>query len=139
MFEHLPDPEGFLKELHTVLAPGGVMFLSWTNWLSPWGGHDFSPFHYLGPRLGPWVFDRLRPGKRVHFPYAGLWPTYIGRTIRQVRRLPGLEVMAIAPRYYTEFALLMRSRCCASSSPGTARCSSAGQPDVMGTAAQRRP
>ena len=108
VFEHLANPDGFLAELHTVLAPGGVMFLSWTNWLSPWGGHDFSPFHYLGPRLGPWVYDRLRPGKRVHMPFAGLWPTYIGRTIRRIRRLSGLEVMALAPRYYTEFAWLMR-------------------------------
>jgi SAM-dependent methyltransferase len=108
VFEHLARPEVFLREMHKVLAPGGVMFLSWTNWLSPWGGHDFSPFHYLGPRLGPKVFDFLRPGKRVHHPFAGLYPTYIGRTLREIGRLPGLEVWKVAPRYYTEFAWLMR-------------------------------
>lgn len=97
VYEHLPDPGGFLREVKSILSPGGVMFLSWTNWLSPWGGHDFSPFHYLGPRLGPWVFDRLRPGKRVHQPFAGLWPTYIGRTIRQIRKLPDLQFKQLPP------------------------------------------
>lgn len=108
VFEHLADPDGFLRDMHKVVAPGGVMFLSWTNWLSPWGGHDFSPLHYLGPRLGPKIFDFLKPGKRVHFPFAGLYPTYIGETMRKIRALPGLEVWKVAPRYYTEFAWIMR-------------------------------
>lgn len=108
VFEHMPNPDGFLRDLHKVLTPGGVMFLSWTNWLSPWGGHDFSPFHYLGPRLGPKIFDFLRPGKRVHRPFDGLYPTYIGRTLRDIARLPDIKILKIAPRYYTELAWLMR-------------------------------
>jgi hypothetical protein len=82
--------------------------MSWTNWLSPWGGHDFSPFHYLGSHLGHRVYDVLRPGKRVHQPHIGLFPTYIGKTIRQIRRVPEVRIRRMAPRYYTEFAWLMR-------------------------------
>ncbi len=107
VFEHLANPNAFLRDLHKVLAPGGVMFLSWTNWLSPWGGHDFSPLHYLGPRLGPKIYDWWRPGKRQHFPFAGLYPTYIGRTVREINRLPNVKVLRMAPRYYTEFGWLM--------------------------------
>lgn len=108
VFEHLAEPEVFLSQLHKVLKVGGVMFLSWTNWLSPWGGHDFSPFHYLGPRLGPKIFDKLKPGKRQHFPFVGLFPTYIGKTLRDIHRLPNIKVRSVAPRYYTEFAFLMK-------------------------------
>lgn len=108
VFEHLPEPGKFLDEVPDLLGPGGRMFLSWTNWLSPWGGHDFSPWHYLGPRLGPRVYDWWKPGKRQHFPYAGLWPTYIGRTLAEVRRRRELRVLKVAPRYYTELAWIMR-------------------------------
>lgn len=108
VFEHLARPGEFLAQMHRVLRPRGVLFLSWTNWLSPWGGHDFSPFHYLGPRIGHRVYDLLRPGRRQHVPYAGLYPTHIGPTLRDIRRLPDVRIRAVAPRYYTEFAWIMR-------------------------------
>lgn len=108
VYEHLADPGEFLANVGRLLKPGGVLFLSWTNWLSPWGGHDFSPFHYLGPKWGPKVYDWLRPGKRQHFPYAGLYPTHIGQTLRAIRKLPGMRVVRVAPRYYTEFSWLMK-------------------------------
>lgn len=108
VFEHLPEPGKFLDEVPDLLRPGGRLFLSWTNWLSPWGGHDFSPLHYLGPRWGPKLFDWWKPGKRQHFPYAGLWPTYIGRTLAEMGRRRELRVLKVAPRYYTELAWIMR-------------------------------
>ena len=52
VFEHLSDPQRFLRNMRDLLNPGAYLYLSWTNWLSPWGGHDFSPFHYLGPLRG---------------------------------------------------------------------------------------
>lgn len=107
VLEHLPDARGFINDMRVLLRPAGYIYLSWTNWLSPWGGHDFSPLHYLGPRLGPWIFDRLRPGKRQHFPFAGLWPTHIGSVLRWLRAT-GLSVVAMAPRYATEHAWIMR-------------------------------
>ena len=56
-----------------MLRPGGWGYISWTNWYSPWGGHDMSPYHYLGPRLGPRLYER-RHGPPRKNPYgAGLW------------------------------------------------------------------
>lgn len=107
VLEHIPDPKGFIESLQAILRPGGVLFLSWTPWLSPWGGHDFSPLHYLGPNLGARIFDWFRPGRRQHFPYAGLWPTYVGQVLRWVRGA-GLEIKAAAPRYATEHAWIVR-------------------------------
>src|SRR5437764_8344390 len=51
MLEHTPDPGAVIGELERVVHAGGWIWLSWTNWYSPWGGHDISPWHYLSPRL----------------------------------------------------------------------------------------
>ena len=45
VLEHLAEPNHLLRHLDQLLNPGGVFYLSWTNWLSPWGGHEFSPWH----------------------------------------------------------------------------------------------
>src|SRR6266700_2024506 len=46
--EHVPDPMGLAEEMIRVTRPGGLVYLSYTNWYSPWGGHEMSPWHYLG-------------------------------------------------------------------------------------------
>ena len=46
--EHVTEPWSFLDELVRVTVPGGLVFVGVTNWLSPWGGHETSPWHYLG-------------------------------------------------------------------------------------------
>jgi 2-polyprenyl-3-methyl-5-hydroxy-6-metoxy-1,4-benzoquinol methylase len=53
VLEHLARPKLFFSQVHGLVNPGGHIYLSWTNWLSPFGGHDWAPFHYLGARLGP--------------------------------------------------------------------------------------
>lgn len=108
VFEHLSEPEKFLKELDQTLKPGGFFFLSWTNWYSPWGGHDFAPFHYLGPVLGPKIHDKIFKKRRKHIPFKNLFPTHIGKTIKQIRNNKSVEIVAVAPRYYTEFSFLMK-------------------------------
>ena len=35
-------------EMVRVTRPGGLIFLSYTLWWGPWGGHETSPWHYLG-------------------------------------------------------------------------------------------
>ena len=108
VIEHLSNPWRLLAAFGSLLRPRGKVYLSWTNWLSLWGGHDFSQFHYLGPRLGPKVFDRLIGKPRLLKPFENLFPTYIGQTLRMLRRQPDLRVLRVGPRYYTEFGFLMR-------------------------------
>lgn len=108
VLEHLARPARLLDAIPDLLTPGGVFYLSWTNWLSPWGGHDFSPFHYLGPRLGPWLWDRLVRRPRRLRPYENLFPVHIGPVLRRLRRLPGVQIRRVVPRYYPELAGLMR-------------------------------
>lgn len=108
VFEHLAKPNEFLGSVHRILSPGGRLYLSWTNWLSPWGGHEFSPFHYFGARRGHLIYDKLIKRRRKHTPYENLFPTYIGRTLAAIRRDSQLEILRAAPRYYTEFSCLVR-------------------------------
>jgi SAM-dependent methyltransferase len=106
VLEHLRYPEKFLGEAHHLLNERGVLYLSWTNWLSPWGGHEFSPFHYLGPNLGPKLFDRITGKKRIHTPGQNLFVTSIGNTLSIIKGRSSLKVKAVAPRYYPEFSFL---------------------------------
>lgn len=108
VLEHLSRPEHFVSIVDRIIAPGGMLYLSWTNWLSPWGGHEFSPFHYLGPRLGPRVYDRVMRKPRKHTPYTNLFPTAIGRTLKWLEANPGLKTVRVVPRYYPELAGLVR-------------------------------
>lgn len=108
VFEHLSKPKQFLDSAHKLLAPQGRLYLSWTNWLSPWGGHDFAPFHYLGAGAGQWVFDRIVRRKRKHVAFVNLFPTYIGAVLRQIRQSQNLRLLKAAPRYYTEFGFILK-------------------------------
>ena len=107
VLEHLSNPDRFLKNCRSILNPGGHLYLSWTNWLSPWGGHDFSPFHYLGPHTGHKIYDKIVGRKRIHTPFETLYPTHIGRMLHQIHHLDGLRVVKTVPRYYSEFEILM--------------------------------
>jgi len=106
VYEHLSKPWRFLGHVAEILNPQGFLYLSWTNWLSPWGGHEFSPFHYLGAKRGHRVYDRVIRRPRIHTPYVDLYPTYIGQTLRYIRRHTSLRVVKMVPRYYPEFAWL---------------------------------
>lgn len=107
VLEHLAQPREFLGRADRLLGEGGRFYLSWTNWLSPWGGHEFSPLHYLGPRMGTGLFD-LVAKKRFHRPGENLFVTHIGRTLKWLEADGRLSVEAMAPRYYTEFGWLLR-------------------------------
>ncbi|MHB8896871.1 MAG: class I SAM-dependent methyltransferase [Candidatus Geothermincolia bacterium] len=108
VLEHISDPGKVISLADRLLKPGGLFYLSWTNALSPWWGHEFSPLHYLGARRGARIFDRMSSRQRKHVPYVNLFPYSIGRILKMVRAEEGLEVVRLVPRYYPELACLMR-------------------------------
>lgn len=108
VLEHLAEPRRFVAEAFRCLRAGGYLYLTWTNWYSPIGGHDFSPFHYLGPRLGYRVARRLRPDHRFdHAPFETMWPIHIGPTLAMLRDA-GFELRAITPRHYPGLSFICR-------------------------------
>ncbi|HEY5532870.1 MAG TPA: methyltransferase domain-containing protein [Candidatus Anoxymicrobiaceae bacterium] len=108
VLEHISDPYSLVGSIGSLLNPGGLFYLSWTNALSPWWGHEFSPFHYLGVKRGARIFDWISKRERKHTPFVNLFPYSIGGILRMVKNEPGLEVAAIVPRYYPELAGVMK-------------------------------
>lgn len=107
VLEHLHNPTFLLSNLPSAMKADGCFYLSWTNWLSPWGGHEFSPFHYLGTVLGPHLFDVFSK-KRFHVVLGNLFPTYIGAILRFIKKDKKLRIFNLAPRYYTELSWISR-------------------------------
>jgi 2-polyprenyl-3-methyl-5-hydroxy-6-metoxy-1,4-benzoquinol methylase len=50
LIEHVADPLRLVKEIERLLKPGGVAYVSFPPYYSIKGGHEYSPFHYLGQK-----------------------------------------------------------------------------------------
>jgi SAM-dependent methyltransferase len=109
VLEHVPDPRGLIDEMARVTRPGGLIYLSFTNWYSPWGGHEMSPWHYLGARAAQRRYVR-RMGRLPKNQFGKtLYAVHVGRTLRQLRARDDIEVIDARPRYYPRWcrALLL--------------------------------
>ncbi|TMK85940.1 MAG: methyltransferase domain-containing protein [Actinobacteria bacterium] len=107
VLEHVPDPMTIVLELARTCRPGGAIYVSWTNWLSPWGGHEMSPFHYLGPRAGTRVYRALHGREPANLPGRTLFVVHVGETLRRLRA-SGLKVRQVAPRYWPSLGFVAR-------------------------------
>ena len=74
VLEHVADPIGLIGEMIRVTRPGGLIYLSFTNWYSPWGGHEMSPWHYLGPRFAERHYRRRHGREPKHRVGSTLYP-----------------------------------------------------------------
>jgi SAM-dependent methyltransferase len=108
LLEHAPDTEGVFAEVARVLRPGGWAWVSWTNWYSPWGGHEITPYQYLGPRWGPRVYERFHGRPRKNVPGEGLFPVHVGPTIRLAASDRRLRLIDAVPRYYPSQRWLLK-------------------------------
>jgi SAM-dependent methyltransferase len=110
VLEHVPLPERMADEMVRVTRPGGVVFLSWTTWLSPWGGHETSPWHYLGGRYAARRFTR-RHGRAPKNEYGRtLFSVSAGRMRRWVRQAEAahrVHLLEALPRYHPRWAQWM--------------------------------
>lgn len=104
VLEHVPDPAGMAEEMVRVTRPGGTIYLSYTNWLSPWGGHETSPWHYLGGDRAARRYERRR-GKRPKNVYGeSMFPVSVAEMVRWARGRSDVEVLDIRPRYLPRWA-----------------------------------
>ncbi|MEP6852416.1 MAG: class I SAM-dependent methyltransferase [bacterium] len=107
VLEHVPDPQAMAEEMLRVTRPGGTVFLSYTVWLSPWGGHETAPWHYLGGARAADRFAR-RHGRRPKNDYGStLFPTSAATMLRWARRAEAegrAQLLAAFPRYHPGWA-----------------------------------
>jgi SAM-dependent methyltransferase len=108
VLEHVPDPDRMLAEMIRVTRPGGVIYLAFTNWYSPWGGHEMAPWHYLGAGYAERRYIRRNHRAPKNKPGTGLFPVHVGPTLRGIRSRGDVVVLDALPRYYprwTRFVL----------------------------------
>ncbi|MCW2503691.1 MAG: Methyltransferase protein [Actinomycetia bacterium] len=104
VLEHVERPERMAEEMVRVTRPGGIVFLSYTLWYGPWGGHETAPWHFLGGHYAARRYRR-RNGKRPKNLFGeSLFPITAGRMIRWAKTCADAEVVAIQPRYHPSWA-----------------------------------
>ncbi|MFC9969603.1 class I SAM-dependent methyltransferase [Spirillospora sp. NPDC127200] len=104
VLEHVADAWRMADEMVRVTRPGGVVYLSFTNWLSPWGGHETSPWHYLGGERAARRYQR-RHGRPPKNRYGrSLHPVSVAAALAWARRRPDATVLAVFPRYLPRWA-----------------------------------
>jgi SAM-dependent methyltransferase len=103
--EHVPQPWRLGHEMLRVTRPGGMVVLSYTVWLGPFGGHEMGLSHYLG---GARAADRYtrKHGHRPKNDY--------GSSLFAVSVADGLDwaastgaLVAAFPRYHPRWAWWM--------------------------------
>lgn len=104
LWEHVADPRAVGDELLRVLRPGGLLLLSYTNWLSPWGGHETSPWHWLGGERAVRRYER----REGHPPKNRVGDTLFRVSVRTGLQWAGsrddAQLLAARPRYLPDVA-----------------------------------
>lgn len=100
VIEHVAGPARMLEEMVRVVRPGGKTIIAFTNWWSPWGGHETSPWHYLGGKRAARIYRR-RYGREPKNCYGrNLFRLGIGDALTWARSNRATHLVTAFPRYY---------------------------------------
>lgn len=105
--EHVPRPWQLGAEMLRVTRPGGLVVLSYTVWLGPFGGHEMGLTHYLGGARAAARYTR----RHGHPP-----KNNYGSSLFAVSAAAGLDwaahtgaLVAAFPRYHPRWAWWLTS------------------------------
>ena len=101
VLEHVANPTALVAEMIRVTRPGGLLYVSFTAWYSPWGGHETSPWHYLGGERAARRYEAKvgRPPKNRFG--TSLFPCHVGAALAMARGFSDQAMVLDAlPRYY---------------------------------------
>jgi hypothetical protein len=93
-----------LSEMVRVLQPdAGLGYLTFTNWYSPWGGHETSPWHYVGGSYAAKRYEK-KFGRRPKNEFGvNLFRLDIQEVVDWFEARHDIEVLWIGPRYLPEW------------------------------------
>jgi SAM-dependent methyltransferase len=99
VLEHVADPWRMAEEMVRVTRPGGLVFLSYTVWYGPWGGHETAPWHYVSGGYARRRYRR-RHGREPKNRYGeSMFKVTVRDGLRWSRRQQQADVVAVLPRY----------------------------------------
>jgi SAM-dependent methyltransferase len=104
VLEHVAEPWTVAAEMVRVARPGGTIFISFTPWLSPWGGHETAPWHYLGGNLARRRYRRVHGREPKNRFGDSLHPISVAAALRWARACPDADLVAAFPRYHPWWA-----------------------------------
>lgn len=99
VLEHVDKPWQMADEMLRVTRPGGTVFLSWTVWYGPWGGHETAPWHYLGGMRARRRYARKHGHEPKNKFGESLFACTVGAGLDWAGRQQAGEVVAVLPRY----------------------------------------
>ncbi|MCD4526408.1 class I SAM-dependent methyltransferase [Nocardioides sp. cx-173] len=99
VLEHVSDPWLMAQEMLRVTRPGGTVFLSYTVWFGPWGGHETAPWHFLGGHRARARYRRTHGHEPKNRYGESLFKVTVGQALRWARSQDQADVVEILPRY----------------------------------------
>jgi SAM-dependent methyltransferase len=103
VLEHVRRPTMLLDELVRVTRPGGLVVCAYTNWLSPWGGHETSPWHYLGAERAARIYERRTGHAPKNRAGSTLFRVSVRDGLRWAQGQPDAVLIDARPRYLPEW------------------------------------
>lgn len=104
VLEHVREPWAVCDELVRVTRPGGLIFVSFTLWLSPSGGHETAPWHYLGGyRASRRYVDKYGRQPKNDYGHTLFWHS-AAAALKWANECRDVEVVAAYPRYHPWWA-----------------------------------
>ena len=107
VLEHVRRPWDMADEMVRVTRPGGTVFLSYMAWWGPHGGHETSPWHYLGGHRARRRFVRRTGAEPKNRFGESLFQVSVAEGLRWARAAQArgsVEVLSAAPRYHPWWA-----------------------------------
>jgi SAM-dependent methyltransferase len=99
VLEHVPRPWRMAEEMVRVTRPGGLVFISYTTWFGPWGGHETAPWHYFGGRRARRRY-LAKHGREPKNTYGeSLFAVTVSAGLRWADDQEHADVVHLVPRY----------------------------------------
>ena len=109
MLEHTPNAEAVVAEIERVLRPRRLGLRLLDELVLAVGRAPDRPYHYLGPRLGPRVYERFHgPPRKNRLRRRGCGRSTSGRRCASCARARGWRSRRVEPRYWPRLAFIGR-------------------------------
>jgi SAM-dependent methyltransferase len=99
VLEHVPDPWLMADEMVRVVRPGGTVFVSYTVWYGPHGGHETAPWHFLGGSRARRRYARKHGHEPKNRYGESLFAVTVRDGLRWARTQTYADVVDLTPRY----------------------------------------
>ena len=104
VLEHVAEPWTMADEMLRVTKPGGVVFLSYTVWFGPHGGHETAPWHYLGGMRARRRYARRHGHEPKNRFGESLFAVRVRDGLEWAGRQTDADVLDVVPRYHPRWA-----------------------------------